>query len=531
MWYTVGVGEVHRAGKQGVRRLRRLGWLLRVNRLFAIRSRYARLRNFATEFSRNSSVTATAGTFSRWETGASTAPYRAVRRYERVLSLPDYSLVAVIDTISRYMSPAAGPAPLLARPARPDAENRIEELVDRARAGDLMTAHDWDELTNLLACAPGVILSPKKVWAELSERLLYETSVADGTLWMHRAEAFNRLIAHPAGQHAAISTVANAAADRSVQSMVGTVSVFEASIHDTANLHVVRHLTDPTTDRTFYGALLASVRKLRYGHFTAAQLRKLVPVIVDILAEGRSNARQSLAASLVKMVPTAMRQRISDRVWQVATQKPERTATVTGLVDRVHNATVADLDQPGSRYRDAVLPHLIEELLCDPVFDVRLYSAFLLYATPYRQPLGRALGQELLAAQHSGNTQLTVTLLEALRILGGPDERRHVERLLLAPSTPSGIRDTAASALGHIGGTSQEDYWTLALRTARQRWRRTPTAEEASVLDRIVYSLGMADRRKLLRAVTADPTLPDRVRSAANWWITLPLHIHESARV
>lgn len=189
------------------------------------------------------------------------------------------------------------------------------------------------------------------------------------------------------------------------------------------------------------------------------------------------------------------------------------------------------LNQPGFRFRDPMLPRLIDELLCDPVFDVRLYAAFLLYATPYRQPLGRALGQELVAARHSGNTQLVVTLLEALRILGGPEERRHVERLLLAPSTPSGIRDTAASALGHIGGASREDYWTLALRTARQRWRQTPTGAEASVLDRLVYALGMADRRALLRAVTADSTLPDRVRSAARWWITLPSHIRHSARM
>lgn len=217
MWYTEPVGKG-----------RRLGWLLRVNRLYTTQSRYNRLRNFATEFSRDGSCAATVGTFSRWETGASTVPYRAVRRYERMLNLPDYSLVSVIDTISRYMSPTTGPAPLLERPEKPD--------------------------------EPGVILSPNKVWAELSERLLHETSVADGTLWMHRAEAFNRLIAHPAGQDAAISTA----------------------------------------DRRFYGALLASVRKLRNGHFTAAQLRKLVPVL---LAEGRNNAR--LAAVVRHAIPAA----------------------------------------------------------------------------------------------------------------------------------------------------------------------------------------------------------------------------------
>jgi HEAT repeat protein len=390
-----------------------------------------------------------------------------------------------------------------------------------------MTAQDWDDLTNLLACHPTIILSPRRIWTDLAERLLYETSIADGILWMRRSEAFNRLIAHPAGQHAAISTVASAAADRSVQSMVGTVSVFEASVHDTASTHVIRHLTDPMTDRTFYGALLASVRKLRYGHFTPTHLRKLVPVIVDILAEGRSGARLSLAAALLKMLPVEMRQRVNDRIWGMATENLEQTPAVTRTVDRLHNATVAGLEAT-PRFNDAVLPQLIQELLFDPIFDVRLYAAFLLYSTPYRQPLGRALNQELLSIRSTARQ--TVTLLEALRILGGPEERPHIERLLVAPGVPNPVRDTAASALGHVGGSSTDGYWRSALRTARQRWRQTQAKAEISVLDRVVYALGMAGQQALLRAVTADASLPSRIRSAANWWTTLPRHIQDSAR-
>jgi hypothetical protein len=514
-----------------VRRQRRLGWLLRVNRLFGAPSRYARLRNFAKEFAADTSVKAvTVGTFSRWETGVSTASYQGVRRYEQVLDLADFSLVSVIDTTSRYLSAAAGPAPLLVRPEAPDATASIEELVDRARGEGLMSAQDWDDLTNLLARNPAVVLSPKKSWTELSERLLYETSIADGTLWMRRAEAFNRLIAHPAGQHAAISTVAAAAADKSVQSMVGTVSVFESSVHDTANRHVLKHLTDPTTDRTFYGALLASVRKLRYGHFTATHLRRLVPVIVEVIADGKDGARLALAASLLKMLPASVRQRVNDRLWRTATQKLERTSSVSLLVDRVTNSTRASLDHAAG-FDDPILPHLVDELLCDPIFDGRLYAAFLLYATPYREPLARALCQEMLSAWHNGDTQLMVTLLEALRILGGPDERRQVERLLLTPGVPSPVRDTAASALGHIVGSSDDDYWASALRAARQRWYQTRAMAEVSVLDRLVYALGMADQRPVLRAVATDPTLPRQVRSAANWWVTLPWHINRSARM
>jgi len=517
------VGDVRRA----VRRRQRLGWLLRVNRLLGARSHYARLKKFAAEFAREGRLRATVATFSRWETGLSTVSYRAVRRYEQVLGLPGHALVSVIDTVSRYLSASPDAAPLLTRPRTPEPERRTEELVDRACGGDVMTANDWDDLTNILACHPGIVLSPRRLWTDLSERLLYETSIADGVLWMRRAEALNRLIAHPAGQHAAISTIAAAAADRSVQSMVGMVSVFESSVHDTANIHVIRHLTDPTTDRTFYGALLASVRKLRYGHFSAAQLRKLVPVIVDILAEGRGGARLSLAATLLRMIPAEMRQRINARIWDMAAEKLERTSTQSRVVERLCHETVANLDAERT-FNDQILPHLLDELMFDPNFDVRLYSAFLLYSTPYRAPLGRALNRELVAVRPT--TPIAVTLLEALRILGGPDERRHIERLVVAPGIPGPVRDTAASALGHVGGSSSDGYWRSALSAARRRWHQTQADAEISVLDRVIYSLGMGGQQALLRTVTADPTLPDRLRSAANWWTTLPAHIRDSAR-
>jgi hypothetical protein len=208
---------------------------------------------------------------------------------------------------------------------------------------------------------------------------------------------------------------------------------------------------------------------------------------------------------------------------------PERTSSV--LVERVSNAAVANLDRAETTSNDPTLRHLVEETLCDPDFDARLYAAFLLHATPYRQPLGHALRRELLTAWHNGNSQLMVTLLEALRVLGGAEERRQVERLLLTPGVPSPVRDTAASALGHIGGSSSGSYWASALHTARQRWHRTRSETEAAVLDRLVHSLGMSNNLTFLTTMAADPTLPAGVRTAANWWVTLPRHIHRSARV
>ena len=44
---------------------------------------------------------------------------------------------------------------------------------------------------------------------------------------------------------------------------------------------------------------------------------------------------------------------------------------------------------------DIVLPRLLTEMLHDPVFDVRMYATFLVYATPYRRPVAEVLLQEM----------------------------------------------------------------------------------------------------------------------------------------
>jgi hypothetical protein len=119
--------------------------------------------------------------------------------------------------------------------------------------------------------------------------------------------------------------------------------------------------------------------------------------------------------------------------------------------------------------------------------------------------------------------------LEALRVLGGPNERRVVESLLVSRALPGPVRDTAASALGHIAGTSSHTFWRAALDIALRGVEEGRTSE-ISVLDRLVYSLGMADNLPLLADVASNPRVPPQVRAAARWWHSIPHHIRQSAR-
>jgi hypothetical protein len=504
---------------------KRIGWLLRVNRLHGQRTRYRRLSAFVHDLSVAADRRIVVSTVSRWETGACVPPYWAVRLYERLLGLRTGSLVVTCDTVVRYFAAPGPRVPQWVRRRSPLPGVHLDELVDLACGEGVVSSLEWDRLTELLAAQPQLVLSPRDTWARLAERLLTEMSIADGVNWMHRAESFHRLIAHPAGSEAAIAVAEAAAADRSRQSMIGTVGVFNASAHPAANAAVLRHVLDPVTDRTFYGGLLTSAKKLRYGDFEPRQLRDLLPVLVEFASGGGHYA--VLAARLVQLLPAGLRHRLPDRVWRLVSEmlRPFSTVTARRLSDEVHlDSELAD-SAP-----DDVLPGLVHEMLYDPVFDVRLCTMFLVYATPYRRPLAGALANELLRRVSRGPLEQVRTVLDSLRVLGGAPERRLIERLLIAGQAPAPVLDAASYALGHVGGTSSDAFWSAAIARYTDRWVRPHDPHTLSTLDRLVYGIGITDRQSLLRAATQDPHLPATVRTAASWWADLPPYLRDSVQ-
>ena len=351
---------------------RRIGWLLRVNRLHGRRTRYRRLSAFVHDLSVVADRRIVVSTVSRWETGACVPPYWAVRLYERLLGLPTGSLVVTCDTVVRYF---AAPSP------------RVPQWVRRRTP------------------LPG-------------------------------------------------------------------------------------------------------------------QLRDLLPVLAEFASGGGHYA--VLAARLVQLLPAGLRHRLPDRLWRLVSEmlQPFSTVTARRLSDEVHlDAEMAD-SAP-----DDVLPHLVHEMLYDPVFDVRLCTMFLIYATPYRRPLASALANELVRRASRGPLEQVRTVLDSLRVLGDVPERDLIERLLLAGQAPAPILDGASYALGHVGGTSSDTFWTTAITRYTDRWARLHDARTLSILDRLVYGIGITDRQPLLQAATHDPRLPATVRTAASWWADLPPYL------
>ncbi|MDZ5445145.1 hypothetical protein U2F26_20810 [Micromonospora sp. 4G57] len=523
----------------------RAAWLLRVNRLYGPNEQWQRGAVFAEAFQGGCWPERTSVyRISRWETATVRVPYLAVRRYEELLDLPANGLVALLDAIYRYSAATVGNALQLDRGLRegsPHQAARLEELLEAARSEDVLTGSDWDELTSYLAFAPRQMITPRSAWTDIAERLLAEMIVADGVAWMQRYEALNRLLAHPVGQQHAVAACASLAADRTNQVFVETVSALDASAHPDASRHVLDQLMHPTNDRAQYGALLASIRKLRYGHFSEPQLRRLVPVVNELaLDPARYEDAQPLAAELLRRLPTDVPAAAKARLRHVVIGDPtlnqvlpaSRLAAAEAgqiLIARITNTAMANMPRDVPNFHDELLPVLLDEMFFSPVFDVRLCAAILLFGTPYRRPLAVALALELGKHAASFSVDVAHAMIEALRILGDEKQRPIIERLTTASGVPPPITVAATQAIGHLGGSSEDRYWKSAVNHHAHLWDRTRNKTSASALSALIYGLGVAHNTALLQHVRENHQAPAMARAAASWWLNLPRTVYESA--
>ncbi|MER7455771.1 hypothetical protein [Micromonospora sp. NPDC126480] len=468
-------------------------------------------------------------------------PYLAICRYEELLDLPSHRLVALIDTIYRYAASTGDASPVLTRgPERLAAPDRLTELVDMASSSTaLLTGMEWDELTRRLAAAPQVVISPQRAWTAIAERLLSETIVADGIAWMQRYEALSRLLAHPVGQQAAVAACASLAADRTNQVFIETVSALDASGHPDANRHVLRQLIHPTNERAQFGALLASVRKLRFGHFTDGEMPVLVAIIHELASDStRREDVQPLAVELLRRLPDTASRASRNRLRRLATDPTLQQVLRAGrlaegeasrhLVDRITNTVLALMPGDAPPFHDDVLPILVDEMLFSPVFDVRMYAAIAVSGTPYRQRLATALSAEL-AGPAVLAAPVAPAMIEALRLLGGSEQRAVIERLVIASGMPAPITVAAAQAIGHVGGRSDDQFWGRAIAYHARLWGRTRQSASAAALNGLTYGLGMSRNVAMLQRLRADDRMPEPVRAAAAWWLNLPEKVYASA--
>ncbi len=530
------------------RRLRasqRVAWLLRVNRVLGHEERWSRAKQFAAAFRGGCwPAPASESKISRWETNLVRVPYLAIRRYEELLELPQESLVSVIDTVNRYASqPIGGPSALNRgwHRNRDLAIMNAEELLDKVTSTEIVTGSDWDNLTSILSSIPEIMLVPRSAWTDLAGRLMAEMVIADGFSWMRRFEALNRLLGHPSGQRATISVCASLAADKTNQIVVEAISAMDGTNHPDASQHILAQLVEPASDLAFYGALLACVRKTRHGHMTQAQIHGMLQIVNDLLiGPARHDDAKAIAAQLLHQLPNHVDVDLNARLRNSLVSNRALTEVLVAgrlavetspvILNRILAKVAARLPRELPGFHDDTLPILVDELLFNPVLDVRLYAALLIEASPYRKPVSVALIDELSDVNVVRDTNLSGPILGALRILGDADQRATIERLIVAPGLPTPTAVSAAHAIGHIPGESEERYWHKAVGHWGRRWNRDRDLGSASVLHDLVYALGMSDNKSILTMIRDDSSAPFPVRAAAAWWLGIPDQIRFSAR-
>lgn len=508
----------------------RVAWLLRVSRLYGANPAFVRGAAFSAAFAGGAHPEPVSESrVSRWETGRTEVPGRAIRRYEELLGLPASTLTSTVDLVTRYLSPGSAP-PARRRPAG-EPGDRLESFVDQASSSAPMSGPAWEEGVGLVMAEPGLRLR-RREWDSICARLLVETIAADGDAWKPRFEAFSRLLQHPGAQSSAAAACADWAQCRDNQVYIETVSLLDGCRHPDAAVAIVGQLTDPTNDFAFAGALLACIRKVPEGDFSPGQLATVGETVAAVLADNAprvADLRSHAAAVLAGLPPSRAAAAAARRAAPYAGRPGPAGPVVTGdsLSSLIAARSVSLLPREIARFADHVLPALIDEILQAPVADTRLYSAFLIRATPYAQPVASALGWSLGRLRLEHSPLLAARLLEALRILGGGSQRGLAERLT-DPSLPFGVQEAAFRALGHMGGTSAPSFWPRAFARHSPR-ARAGSGGSQRLLGHAVYAIAMERDLPRLRRIAADPALPGPVRAAARWWLGLPSHMLASA--
>ncbi|XVV10770.1 hypothetical protein ACQP2X_38900 [Actinoplanes sp. CA-131856] len=492
----------------------RIGWLLRVNRRLARDDRWHTGKAFAAAFRPAGDRPLAESQITRWENGTTSAPRAAIRRYEDLLGLAPHSLTTLKDALDRATgTPAAG--------AEEGDPGRLHTLLEVATGAGPVTGPEWDELTELVRARPGLILHPPRLWQQLSQRLLTELAVAEDSAWLQRQESMSRLLGHPdAGAHA-VDACIRLAEDTGNPVVVEPLSLLDTTAHPDANSHILRTIATARDDRALYGALLATVRKIRVRHFNPDELGDIGRSVTGLLGD------PGLADMLRPLVCQINRALTSETTTGGLSLAGGSSATADGFSPAADLkarliAARACAQAPVDRPAETTLAVLVGECLDSDNPDERLLSSMFVAATPLREPVAAAILDRVVADLRGRRDTDLDAALRTLTNLGSEVHRPLISQILTEREFGERARYAAAWATPHCAGAFPEPAWSRILAIQLAAWQRCPEGLGREILHGVTYGIGTDSHRVLLHRVREDARMPQEARTTASWLLTTP---------
>jgi hypothetical protein len=193
--------------------------------------------------------------------------------------------------------------------------------------------------------------------------------------------------------------------------------------------------------------------------------------------------------------------------------EPAETVTVAGL--RVAGEATARLGALGGP--DPVLAALVSTALDGNAVDRRVFAAMTIAQSPFRVPVAEVLLADARRDLVRRGGADPARFLQTLTMLGSDVHRPLLFDLLTGPGHAAAVRQAAAWAMPHCGGSFTEQQWRQILARQLAAWREQPTTVNGSVLHAVAYGIGTDGQRRLLAEMAEDPVLPAIARTTARW--------------
>ncbi|VXC58379.1 helix-turn-helix domain-containing protein [Nocardioides sp. AX2bis] len=465
---------------------RRVGWILRMARTTTPGPDGAPLRLEAMAEAVGVSTTR----LHRVETGV-TRSGRVADAYERVLGMPEGSLRAPVDIICRTFPYAQADR----EPGEPVTSTKEMSALTEALLGPDPTGGQWLRGARALA-QPGAIGLPEGLARDLVRRLADEMSRSVGHAYPSRYEAMALLRCSAYG-HLVLEVAQEIVGDPHVQVMYDLMSAVGERPSPDA-LAWCLELLDHGRDRVVIGGALAieAMAEVAEEGFWAP----VVAPLVDRLDAGQEGTvRHDWLSHLLRLVPRP-----------VVAGSGRRPAHPLAPVPVIPDWSRTRVNPHWSECQERAWA-ITEELRLGPqpmlarlLFDIAIgpfesraaTSYFLLRGVP---TIAAAVGAQL-GELVDAHADPLVRERAGRRLVGTMDHHYH----------PLATRWIAA-------GTVEER--DRGLRLAGSAGHLVPEEElRAGLTEAALYAAGMAGH-PCLPALAADPTLSERVRGAAAWWL------------